>query len=243
MLRSCSLLVVASLAVLAPVSSARIQVQGVIEQDISVPPPPFGPCVVPELASQVLKATLTPGGEESLPGRCGNEKPLSPGERISLRGLTARDALDRLVQIDPRYRWVESDGVLIVRPVAAWNDANHFLDRSVSVAFADQNVGGALNAVLAAIGPTRFSGERTFNNPEMDRTFSVSLNGTSILEALNAVVRTHGRLQWLVGYCQPQSRVEFAMVMLHTFDQGGIGGRPMDTVTDQNGVVHVPCSK
>jgi hypothetical protein len=198
---------------------------------------------VPELASHVFKATLTPGGEEYLPGRCGNEKPVSPGESISLRGLTAREALDRLVQRDPRYRWVESDGVLIVRPVAAWNDPNAFLHRTVSVAFANQNVGGALNAVLTAIGPTRFFGERTFNTPEMDRTFTVSLDGTSVLDALNAVVRTHGRLQWLVGYCQPESRVEFATVMLHTFDQGGIGGRPMETVTDQNGVAHVPCSK
>jgi hypothetical protein len=215
----------------------------VIDQDIWVPAPPFGHCVVPELAGQVLEATLTPGGEEYLPGRCGNEPPLSAGERISLRGLTAREALDRLVQLDPRYRWVENDGLLIVRPVAAWNDANHFLHRTVSVAFAVQNVGGALNALLTAIGPTRFSGERTFNNPEMDRTFSVSLTGTSVLGAMNAVVRTHGGLHWLVGYCQPQSRVEFAMVMLHTFDQGGIGGRPMDTVTDQDGVGHVPCSK
>jgi hypothetical protein len=78
MLRSCSLLVAASFAVLAPVSSPRAQVQAAIDQDISMPAPPFGHCVVPELAGLVFKATLTPGGEEYLPGRCGtrNRAPL-----------------------------------------------------------------------------------------------------------------------------------------------------------------------
>jgi hypothetical protein len=232
MLRWNSLLVIVSFFVLAPVPSPGWQ--AVIDGDIWVPAPPLGHCIVPELAGNVFKATLTPGGDEYLPGRCGNQAP-SAGERVSLRGLTAREALDRLVQLDARYRWVETDGVLIIRPVTAWDDANHFLHRTVSVVFAEQNVGGALYALLTAIGPTKFtgSGERTFNTVEMNRRFSVSLNATSVLEGLNAVVRTHGRLQWLVGYCQPESNVEFAIVMLHTFDDGGIGGQPGS----------VPCNK
>jgi hypothetical protein len=234
-------LVIASFSVLAHVSSPGWQ--AVIDQDIWVPAPPLEHCLVPELAGHVFKATVTPGGVEYLPGRCGRGQPRSAGERVTLRGLTAQEALNRLVQLDARYRWVERDGVLVVRPVDAWNDPNHFLHRTASVAFADQNVGGALFALLTAIGPTKFTGygERTFNTFEMNRRFSVSLNATSVLEALNAVARTHGRLQWLVGYCQPQSKVEFARVMLHTFDDGGIGGQPMDTVIDENGRGYVPC--
>jgi hypothetical protein len=147
------------------------------------------------------------------------------------------------VRLDARYRWVETNGVLIVRPVDAWNDANHFLHRTVSVAIADQNVGGALYAVLNAIGPSRFSGERTFNTLDANRQFSVSLNGTSVLEVLNAVVRTHGRLQWGVGYCQPQMRVEFARVLLHTFDGAGVAGQPVGMSTDKNGTLHDPCAR
>jgi hypothetical protein len=225
MLRWNALLAIASCFVLAPVSSPSWQ--AVIDQDIWVPAPPLGHCVVPELAGIVFKATVTPGGHEYLPGRCGSRAPAA-GERENLRGLTAREALDRLVQLDARYRWVDRDGVLVVRPVTAWDDANHFLHRTISVAFVDQNVGGALFALLTAIGPTKYtgSGERTFNTVDMNRRFTVSLDATPALEALNAVVRTHGRLQWLVGYCQPESKAEFAMVMLHTFDDGGIGGQP-----------------
>jgi hypothetical protein len=241
MLRSTSLLVIASFTVLATVSWPHGQ--EVIDQDIWVPAPPLAHCVVPELAGRVFQATLAPGGREYLPGRCGREQPASVGERVTLRGLTAQEALNRLVQLDARYQWVEQDGVLIVRPVGAWNDANHFLHRRVSVAFTDQNVGGALNALLTAIGPTQFRGERTFNTLDMNRLFSVSVNARSVLEALNTVARTHGRLQWGVGYCKPESRVEFARVMLHTFDDGGIGGQPMDTVTDETGKGYVPCNK
>jgi hypothetical protein len=85
-------------------------------------------------------------------------------------------------------------GVLVVRPVTAWDDANHFLHRTISVAFADQNVGGALFALLTAIGPTKYtgSGERTFNTVEMNRRFSVSLDATPALEALNV----NQRVRW-----------------------------------------------
>src|SRR6476661_957573 len=69
MLRWNSLLVIASFFVLAPLSSPTRQ--AVIDQDIWVPAPPLGHCVVPELAGTVFKATFTPGGDEYLPGRCG----------------------------------------------------------------------------------------------------------------------------------------------------------------------------
>jgi hypothetical protein len=241
MVRWNSLLSIVLSFALAPVPPPGWQA-AVIDQDIWVPAPPLGHCVVPELAGHVFKATLSPGGVEYLPGRCGRHVP-SRGERVSLRGLTAREALDRLVQLDARYRWVERDGVLIVRPVIAWDHPGHFLHRTVSLAFTDQNVGGALSALLTAIGPTKFPGERTFNTLQMNRRFSVSLNATSVLEAMNAVARTHGDLQWLVGYCQPQSKVEFASVMLHTFDDGGIGGQPVGTTVDENVQAYVPCNK
>ena len=132
--------------------------------------------------------------------------------------------------------------MFVVRPIEAWNDRNHVLHRTISVAFTDQNVGGALFALLTAIGPTRHIGEpRTYNAPEMNRQFSVALETTSALDSLNAIVRTHGRLQWSVGYCQPQHRAEFAMVMLHTYDGGGLGGQPASTLTDESGRSYAPC--
>ena len=47
---------------------------------------------------------------------------LDSRRRISLAGKTVREALDTIVAIDPRYRWVDVHGVPIVRPWASWVD-------------------------------------------------------------------------------------------------------------------------
>jgi hypothetical protein len=221
--------------------------QGVIEQDLWIPPPPLHQCAVPELAGRVLDALSTVGGLEYLPGRCntasGPGQPASVSGRVNLRGLTAREAFDRLVEADPRFRWTSIDGVMVIRPIDAWRDPDHFLNRTVSLAFSDQNVGGALYALLNAIGPGKFRTDRehTFSTAEANRVFSVSVSGTSTLAALNAVVRTHGGLKWGVGYCQPQRRVEFARIFLHTFDSAGIAGQPAAGLSDENSVAQDPC--
>ena len=217
--------------------------QQIIEHDIWITAPPLPHCAVPELAGRVFDAVTTVGGVEYLPGRCsgaGPERPPSVAGRVSLRGLNAREALDRLVEMDPRFRWMEIDGVLVIRPVDAWNDLEHFLNRTVSVAFTDQNIGGALVALLNAIGPGEFRGGRTFPTAESNRTFSVSVHA-STLAALNTVVRTHGRLSWGLGYCQPQRRVEFARILLHTFDGAGTGGQPAAGLADAKGEHQDPC--
>ncbi len=228
---------------LSVVATASSRSQRVVERDIWVLPPPLHPCVVPETAGHVFESGLVPGGVEYLPGRCGELKATATGERTNLRGLTVPEALNRLVQRDPRYRWEERDGVFVVRPLDAWNDRSHFLHRTIALAFTDQNVGGALFAVLTAIGPTRFVGEpRTYNTPDMNRQFSVALGTTSALDGLNAVVRTHGRLNWSVSFCQPQRRVDSASLMLRTYDGGGLGGQPVGFVTDESGRSYNPCT-
>jgi hypothetical protein len=230
-------------ALLSIVATASSRSQQVVERDIWVLPPPLHPCVVPELAGHVFESGFVPGGVEYLPGRCGEIKATSTGERTNLRGLTVPEALNRLVQSDARYRWEERNGVFVIRPLDAWSDRGHFLHRTISVAFTDRNVGGALSALLTAIGPTRHIGEpRTYNTPDMNRQFSVALNTTSVLDGLNAIVRTHGRLKWSVSYCQPQRRVESAMVMLRTHDGGSLGGQPVGFVTDENGRSYNPCT-
>jgi len=40
-------------------------------------------------------------------------------------GQQSLEAFDRLVSLDPRYRWVESEGVVIFRPLNAWTDPCH----------------------------------------------------------------------------------------------------------------------
>jgi hypothetical protein len=51
--------------------------------------------------------------------------------RISLAGKTVREALDTIVAIDPRYRWIDVHGVPAVRPWGAWVDPKHLLNQVV----------------------------------------------------------------------------------------------------------------
>jgi hypothetical protein len=49
---------------------------------------------------------------------------------LDVRGVTLRQALDAAVSADRRYEWRDVDGVVVVRPVAAWHDATHPLLQS-----------------------------------------------------------------------------------------------------------------
>ena len=111
------------------------------------------------------------------------------------------------MEVDPRYEWREIDGVIVVRPRIAWTDPNHFLHRSVSsFTVRNKHLGPTLEAVIDALGPFPWrAGERfgTFTTRQADRVISVNLGTTSIIEMLNAVVRTHGAMSWSVWYCRP----------------------------------------
>lgn len=50
---------------------------------------------------------------------------------LDVRGVTLRQALDAVVAKDRRYAWRLLDGVVVMRPVAAWRDATHPLDETL----------------------------------------------------------------------------------------------------------------
>jgi hypothetical protein len=110
---------------------------------------PLVPCAVPIFASTVMEATGTPGGIEWVPGCSEREpKPLPGGEWISLLGLTEREALDRLVALDWRYHWIETDGIVVIRPLDAWNSPRHFMSATFSgLTLTDQHLGEGVVAV------------------------------------------------------------------------------------------------
>ena len=137
--------------------------------------------------------------------------------------MTLGEALGRLMQLDPRYSLTEAGGVLLIRPIAAWNDRRNFLNRTFAgLNLEDQRMGDALDAIQAEMQGRR-PGRRTelpYSTPEGDRRFSVTTGATSVLGALNATAREHGALGWVVKYCQPQPLYEFAEISLWTFDRG-----------------------
>ena len=102
-------------------------------------------------------------------------------------------------------------------------------------------MGGALAAIGAALGPYPGPDGEQFasRTPQGGQRFSVERSATSILDALNAVVRAHGTLFWSVNYCQPPARHENALVSLTTFDGSGLGSHSA-VLTDANGKRSVP---
>jgi hypothetical protein len=141
-------------------SAARAEVGAVTKLDTIIEEPelrivvPAPRCAVPAVAGRVLQSVGIPAGIEYAPEPC-TDRPgrVAPEpEPLTLTGLTAREALQRLVTIDPRYHWIESNDMVLIRPIAAWNDPFHFLHRTASAFHIDApNYAAALHAVQAAL--------------------------------------------------------------------------------------------
>ncbi len=114
---------------------------------------------------------------------------------LSIRATTRklRDVLDAVIAADPRYEWREDDGVIVVRPVEAWNDQASALNNGVEGVKLEDVVASDLFPVLA-----RLLGVPTTHLALGDtRRFSVETPGNStLLHTLNAMVRAHGSLSW-----------------------------------------------
>jgi hypothetical protein len=137
--------------------------------------------------------------------------------------------------------------VVIVRPLTAWRDPNHFLHRAIpDFSVSDVGIARAFAAVQGALYPQIIS-----NRPDLDlpaRTsqgnqhFSVDLGTTSAFEALTAIVRAHGSMLWRVTSCKPEARLEFAEFGHFTFD--GTGGAQRGVFPkDEKGKNYDPCGR
>ena len=82
-----------------------------------------------------------------------------------VRSLTLGDALDAAVAKDRRYAWQVLDGVVVVRPVAAWSDPSHPL-----VPLIDQ-----LNATVRARARSHWILERSSSLVLLDRGRAVEV--------------------------------------------------------------------
>ena len=128
---------------------------------------------------------------------------LPPGDRrsgsdgVNVTGLSLREALTTLMALDPRYEWVELDGVVVVRPVMAWTQPDHPLSRTTGPArLENATVVDAVHYLQALLEPgMRFT-------PEPDRSvearrITVSTARGPLLPLLNAIARSFGELCWI----------------------------------------------
>jgi hypothetical protein len=222
-----SLLAIPLAATIVAASPQHSPTDRIIEEDLRVRPP-LAPCAVPAYAALVVRSAKVPAGIEAVPERCdvGSKTPADSANDVFLQGVSVRDAFDKLIQLDPRYTWTEADGVPVVRPVLASHDRSHFLHQTISLNLVDERLSEALRAIQTALSPFLPQGgdQFAFRTPEGSRRFSVNLNATSVLEALNASVRAHGSMWWEVRYCQPPARYEYASIGFNTFDGSGLRG-------------------
>jgi len=198
------------------------------------------PCGVPQSAKVLLMTSGNVGGIESLPssGLC----QYSTRRTVPIDRSRVLDTLNRLVEYDPRYEWRIEDNVIVVRPADAWKNGSHFLGRTLST-FAVENVTfiGAINALVTPLAGFSVTGDSPGSNPteQASRRFTVALGETSVMRALNAIVRHHGGLVWEINYCKPSARYEFATFFFRTFDQGG--GGIHTAVLDHEGRLREAC--
>jgi len=202
---------------------------------------PLGSCTVAGVAAMIGRLAEIPTGVEHLPGPCTPGASESTATEIAyLQGMTVVDALDRLVKLDPRYYWTATDGVIIVRPLAAWTDRTHFLHRTLDRLTLDKaNLGEALDAAVAPLRPPRRSPNNLMQGVG---ELTIDVGPISIIEALDAVVRTHGRARWEINYCRPEAVFLYARIFVYTLDdQHGIGvGGPWPR--DNQGKTINPCA-
>ncbi len=184
---------------------------------------PRGRCGAGQIASALAIATGSSFGVEFLPGECDNDR---SGGRLLVEGRTIAAVLDDVVARDPRYRWEERNGVIVVRPAAAWDDKTHFLEaRTASFVYDNLTSVYAWRLVQHAIRSDRESRPPANEFAEVDparEPFDVRLKDSpSILDVLSEIARVHGHLLWELEYCDAQASRESAMLAFRTLVPDG----------------------
>ncbi len=171
-------------AVLVSGSVSQTQAQPVLDRVVGHTI--WGPVTITKLTGQTLnplvEAVRVPMGLETI-------SPVDDhGWKVNATGMTLRGALDAIVAADPRYEWREDNGVVVIRPVAAWANARHLL--YTPVAGLKRNIHSA--DPIALLGHMFGLREPVANGPGDTKMFSVDLPAGDASSVPNDIVRAHG---------------------------------------------------
>jgi len=121
--------------------------------------------------------------------------PTIAAKRLDLVGLTVREALDFLVAHDPRYRWEEREGMVIIRPAGSLTDPADALNQRIAgVRGARLRLEDLLARVTEAVP---FSGAAAVPRAAIDsQAFALDTPGGTVLDLLAAAARAHGGVMW-----------------------------------------------
>ena len=117
--------------------------------------------------------------------------PAIAAQRFDLEGFSVRKALDFLVAQDPRYRWEERDGVVIIRPIDLLADPGDAFNQRIAGVRGDRV---RLEDVLAAVGRTGVSAVLPVANDT--QAFALDAPSGTVLDLLAAAARAHGGVMW-----------------------------------------------
>ncbi len=173
-----------------------------------------GCCSVWRTLEQIARRTQTRVGFQNPAGCPPGGAGLDPTESaIDLQDLTPRAAFDFLVELRPEFSWREIDGVVVVRPIVAWDAPTDALNRPVTPFRSDNaHPHYVLHTILENTRPVMFLdhtdlqlsslGRRRFDSSAMgaiDRPITVQFRGGPLLRALNAIAEPFYGI-WQVGY-------------------------------------------
>jgi hypothetical protein len=170
--------------------------------DEFVLPNPLPACGIRTAVAHLAKAGIRIGFESTF--ECwGQVVKFEHAKSQVLVGLSARQVLDRVIALAPTYRWRDMDGVAVVRPSAAWDDAHNVLSlRAEPFAALDVSPNVALRLALRTSQPGLDRVEDRASNEilPLERHLSVTFSGGTLLEALNGVIAAARGLGWQVMY-------------------------------------------
>jgi hypothetical protein len=157
----------------------------------------------------------------------------------SLRGMRVGDALDTLIALHPGYAWRNVNGVIHVRPQAAFNDSNHFLNEMAApLELIDALPLHATFEVHRVFIPDCVINHPIYTDqrdkilerelPAMRQPLTLSFGGGRVIDLLDAIIKAHGSLYWNVTYEVPPERLhdatpryEFAIFAFTAYPQVG----------------------
>lgn len=122
--------------------------------------------------------------------------PAIVAQRLDLDGFTVRQALDALVARDPRYRWQEHDGIVVIRPIEMQADPSDLLNQRIAGVRGDRV---RLEEVLARVTAVVRGASAPPVPPVAigSQEFPLDAPSGTVLDLLTAAARAHGRIMWL----------------------------------------------
>jgi hypothetical protein len=155
----------------------------------------------------------------------GDLSKILPERRTPLVGRTVGNALDLLTAADRRYAWREQAGMLLVRPVAVWNQTDHFLHRRIApfnaVRRRPEDIAKQLYAGFRTPVTSGSHGSLAASRlpiAGVQRTVSMTIDDGTALDILNATALAHGELGWRVHYARGPAVSANSCVQFITFD-------------------------